>query len=74
MEHNPHNSQTTLPAHRLRTNTKNLVRVNPEDEDTPILSIPYKVKWNCAWLADLDILHAHNGTQAVETYKQSTAP
>jgi hypothetical protein len=29
---------------------KNLARIDPEDEDTPILSIPYKVEWNSAWL------------------------
>ena len=41
---------------------KNLVRINPEDEDTPILSIPYSVEWNSACLVEPDILHAHNGT------------
>jgi hypothetical protein len=53
---------------------KALDRINPEDEDTPILSIPYKVEWNNAWLTEPDLHHAHNGTQALETYKQTTAP
>ena len=50
MELNPYHSQATLSAHRLWTNIKNLVKLNPEDEDTPILSIPYSVEWNSAWL------------------------
>ena len=74
MEHNPHHSQAVLPAHRLWTNTKNLVQINPEDEDTPILSIPYSGEWNNAWLTEPNILHAHNGIQAAETYNQTTAP
>jgi hypothetical protein len=32
------------------------------------------VEWNSPWLTESDLHLAHNGTQALETYKQTTAP
>jgi hypothetical protein len=49
-------------------------RVNEEDEDTPILSIPFKVEWDSARITETDIILAHNGKQTIETYTLNTAP
>ena len=79
MKHNPYTTAKQLCQHtNTRLTQKNLARINPEDEDTPedtpTLSTPYKVEWNSAWLTKQDLHHAHNGTQSLETYKQTTAP
>jgi len=45
-----------------------LTRIHPEDEDTPILSIPFDVTWRGAWLEDSDLLQLPHGKSALETY------
>jgi hypothetical protein len=41
--------------------TAHLTRDNPEDEDIPILSIPFKVTWNPTWLSEATVLTTPSG-------------
>ncbi len=41
--------------------TAHLTRESPEDEDTPILSIPLRVTWNPTWMSEATVLTTPSG-------------
>jgi hypothetical protein len=47
---------------------------NPEDEDTPILSLLFDVNWKPAWVAEETILTTPNEKTAIDTYHTGNAP
>jgi hypothetical protein len=50
---------------------KHLTRVCPEDEDTPILGIPFEVTCQATWLSEDTIRSLTNGNPAIQNYKIS---
>ncbi len=51
-----------------------LTRDNPEDEDTPILSIPFRVTWKPAWVPEETILITPKRKTTIDNYAQRKAP
>jgi len=53
---------------------ENLTRVHPEDEDTPILAIPFGVKWKTTWLSEDIVRSIPNGISSIHNYRMSKPP
>jgi len=53
---------------------KHLSRVCQEDEDTPILAIPFEVTWQATWLSEDTIRSLPNGNSAIQNYEGSKLP
>jgi hypothetical protein len=51
-----------------------LDKTNPDDEDTPILSIPFNIDWKPAWVKESLELTTPNGKTAIDTYHKNKAP
>jgi hypothetical protein len=51
-----------------------LTRIHPNDEDTPILSIPFNVAWKSSWITETNILNILNGKITINKYLQNKAP
>jgi hypothetical protein len=51
-----------------------LTRVHPNDEDTPILSIPFNVAWKSAWLVKSDIFNISNGKIDINKFLHNESP
>jgi hypothetical protein len=47
---------------------------NPEDEDTPILSIPFNIDKKLAWVDKSLVLTTPNNKAAIDTYHKNKAP
>ncbi len=53
---------------------KHLTRVHPEDEDTPILDIPFEVAWKATWLSEDIGRSLPNGNSTIPNYMMSKPP
>ncbi len=53
---------------------KNLTRVHPEDEDTPILSLPFEVTWKATWFTEYCVKALPNGNTTILIYTQNKPP
>ena len=42
-----------------------LTRIHPEDEDTPILDIPFQATWKATWVSEDIVKSLPNGTSAL---------
>jgi hypothetical protein len=51
-----------------------LTRIHPEDEDTPILDIPFQATWKAAWISEDTARSIPNGNSAIHNYKISKLP
>jgi hypothetical protein len=61
--------------HRMNgLTTTHLARDNPENEDTSILSIPFKVTWNPTWVSEATILTTPSGKTTIDKYNATKAP
>jgi hypothetical protein len=61
--------------HRMEGLTaEHLTRENSDDEDTPILSIPFKVTWQPTWVHDTTVLTTPSGKTTIDTYNTTKAP
>jgi hypothetical protein len=49
-----------------------LSRIRPEDEDTPILDIPFDDTWKATRLSEDNIKSLPNSNSAINNYKMST--
>jgi hypothetical protein len=49
---------------------EHLARVYREDEDIPILSIPFGVTWKIAWLTEGTVMALPNGKTTINIYFQ----
>ncbi len=54
--------------------TAHLTRDNPEDEDAPILSIPFKVTWKPSRVSEATILTTPSGKSTIDNYTATKAP
>ena len=45
-----------------------LTRIHPEDEDNPILAIPFEVTWKATWLSEDIVRSLPNGSSAIHNY------
>jgi len=50
---------------------EHLTRIRSEDEDTPILAIPFEVSWKAIWLSEDTARSLPNGNPAIHSYKLS---
>jgi hypothetical protein len=53
---------------------QHLARIHPEEEDTPILDIPFEATWEVAWLSEGTIRSLPNGGAAIHNKKVSKQP
>ena len=53
---------------------EHLTRENSDDEDTPILSIPFKVAWQPTWVRETTVLTTPSGKTTIDNYNTSKAP
>jgi hypothetical protein len=53
---------------------EHIARIHPEDEDTPILDIPFEATWKAAWLSEDTARSLTNGNPAIHNYKNSKLP
>jgi hypothetical protein len=53
---------------------EHLARIHPEDEDTPILDIPFQATWKAAWISEDTVRSLPNGNLAIHNYKISKLP
>jgi hypothetical protein len=53
---------------------EHLARIHPEDEDTPILYIPFQATWKVTWLPEDTARSLPNGNIAIHNYKLSKLP
>jgi hypothetical protein len=61
--------------HRMEGLTyAHLTRDNSEDEDTPILSIPFRVTWNPTWVSKTTVLTTPSGKSTIDKYNTTKAP
>jgi hypothetical protein len=54
--------------------TAHLTRENSDDEDTPILSIPFRVTWHPAWVSETTVLTTPSGKTTIDNYNTTKAP
>ena len=55
-------------------NTEHLTRDKSDDEDTPILSIPFTVTWKPTWVSEDKEITTHSGNSTIATYTTANAP
>ena len=61
--------------HRMEgLTTAHLTQENSDDEDTPILSIPFRVTWNPTWVSETTVLTTLNGKNTINNYNVKKAP
>jgi hypothetical protein len=53
---------------------EHLARIHPDDEDTPILDIPFKATWKEAWLPEDIARSLLNGNTAIHNYNIGKLP
>jgi hypothetical protein len=53
---------------------EHLSRIHPEDEDTPILDIPFQATWKATWISEDTAKSLPNGTSALQNYKTNKHP
>ncbi len=53
---------------------EHLARMHPEDEDTPILDIPFEATWKAAWLLEDTVRSLPNDNPTIQNYKTSKLP
>jgi len=82
--------QTTYHVNQLKTNhlaakhcchhihsgltPKHITRIHYEDEDTPILAIPFEVTWKATWLSEDIVRSLPTGNSAIHNYGISKQP
>ena len=65
---------TILPRRHNGLTPEHLVRIRPEDEDTPSLAIPFEVTWKAACLWEDIVRSLPNDNLAIHNYKMSKPP
>jgi hypothetical protein len=69
-----------LPAHHLCRHIhdgfvpEQLTRIHPEDEDIPILAIPFEVRWKPTWLSEDTVRSIPHGNIAIHNYIANKPP
>ena len=53
---------------------EHLACIRPEDEDIPILAIPFEVTWKAAWLLEDIVRSLPTGNPSIHNYKISKLP
>jgi len=53
---------------------EHLTRIRPEDEDTPILAIPFEFTWKATWLSENIARSLPNGNSAIHNYNMNKPP
>jgi hypothetical protein len=53
---------------------EHLARIHSEDEDTPILDIPFQATWKATWVSEDTARSLPNGNSAIHNYKTSKLP
>jgi hypothetical protein len=53
---------------------EHLARIHPEDEDSPILDIPFQATWKAVWISEDTARSLPNGNLAIHNYKIRKLP